>query len=139
WTPQNKEVNHLDLSLVLYLPRRMWRCLLRTELLKTRTKACTMIKTLADGVIMADEFYFTTLCENLNVCYFPDNRFLIRSPGSSSKLIWGLIKEGILGKPVNTHVTNKAVYVYPTKKLLCPDLSAFPYEKHDLKKCPPAS
>ncbi|CAL8105294.1 unnamed protein product [Prunus armeniaca] len=31
------------------------------------TKACTMIKNLADDVIMADEFYFTTLCENLNM------------------------------------------------------------------------
>ncbi|XP_008245715.1 PREDICTED: UPF0481 protein At3g47200-like [Prunus mume] len=33
------------------------------------TKACTMIKNLADGVIMADEFYFTTLCEDLNKYY----------------------------------------------------------------------
>ncbi|KAH0988826.1 hypothetical protein GBA52_000309 [Prunus armeniaca] len=55
---------------------------------------------------------------------------------SSRKLIWGLIKEGILGKPVNTYLTNKAVYVHPTWKLLCPDLSVFPYEKHDVKKCP---
>ncbi|CAL8105228.1 unnamed protein product [Prunus armeniaca] len=65
-----------------------------------------------------------------------DNRFLIRSPDSSRKLIWGLIKEGMLGKPVNTYLTNKAVYVHPTWKLLCPDLAVFPYEKHDVKKCP---
>ncbi|KAJ4952923.1 hypothetical protein NE237_029755 [Protea cynaroides] len=45
--------------------------------------------------------------------------------------IWGLVKEGILGKPVNTDPT-KAVYVYPTMviALVC----AFASVKYDAKK-----
>ncbi|XP_043700812.1 uncharacterized protein LOC122651486 [Telopea speciosissima] len=46
-------------------------------------------------------------------------------------VIWGLVKEGIFGKPVNTDPT-KAVYVYPTMviALVC----AFASVKYDLKK-----
>lgn len=46
-------------------------------------------------------------------------------------VIWGLLKEGILGKPVNTDPA-KAVFVYPTMliALLCALLSV----KYNLKK-----
>ncbi|XP_027356199.1 uncharacterized protein LOC113865683 [Abrus precatorius] len=46
-------------------------------------------------------------------------------------IIWGLVKEGILGKPVNSD-PSKAVYVYPTMviALIC----AFSSVKYDLKK-----
>ncbi|XP_043723514.1 uncharacterized protein LOC122670635 [Telopea speciosissima] len=46
-------------------------------------------------------------------------------------VIWGLVKEGILGKPINTDPT-KAVYVYPTMviALVC----AFASVKYDAKK-----
>ncbi|XP_014500164.1 uncharacterized protein LOC106761161 [Vigna radiata var. radiata] len=46
-------------------------------------------------------------------------------------IIWGLVKEGILGKPVNSD-PSKAVYVYPTMviALLC----AFSSVKYDVKK-----
>ncbi|KAK6129552.1 hypothetical protein DH2020_036710 [Rehmannia glutinosa] len=46
-------------------------------------------------------------------------------------VIWGLVKEGILGKPVNTD-PSKAVFVYPT--MLIALLSAFLSVKYDLKK-----
>ncbi|PRQ26772.1 hypothetical protein RchiOBHm_Chr6g0298251 [Rosa chinensis] len=46
-------------------------------------------------------------------------------------LIWGLIKEGILGKPVNTDPT-KAVYVYPTMLLAL--IAAFSSIKYNAKK-----
>ncbi|KAK6118342.1 hypothetical protein DH2020_047913 [Rehmannia glutinosa] len=48
-------------------------------------------------------------------------------------VIWGLVKEGILGKPVNTD-PSKAVFVYPT--MLIALLSAFLSVKYDLKKAP---
>lgn len=46
-------------------------------------------------------------------------------------VIWGLVKEGILGKPVNTDPA-KAVYVYPTMvfAMICAFLSV----KYDMKK-----
>ncbi|KAI4337335.1 hypothetical protein L6164_015766 [Bauhinia variegata] len=46
-------------------------------------------------------------------------------------VIWGLVKEGILGRPVNTD-PSKAVYVYPTMviALIC----AFSSVKYDMKK-----
>ncbi|KAK2446052.1 tail fiber [Trifolium repens] len=46
-------------------------------------------------------------------------------------VIWGLVKEGILGKPVNTDPV-KAVYVYPTMvfAMICAFLSV----KYDMKK-----
>lgn len=46
-------------------------------------------------------------------------------------VVWGLVKEGILGKPVNTD-PSKAVYVYPTMliALICAVLSV----KYDAKK-----
>lgn len=46
-------------------------------------------------------------------------------------IIWGLVKEGILGKPVNPD-PSKAVYVYPTMviALIC----AFSSVKYDVKK-----
>ncbi|XP_077210919.1 tail fiber [Tasmannia lanceolata] len=46
-------------------------------------------------------------------------------------MVWGLVKEGILGKPINTDQT-KAVYVYPTMfiALVC----AFSSIKYDIKK-----
>lgn len=46
-------------------------------------------------------------------------------------VIWGLVKEGILGKPVNSD-PSKAVYVYPTMviALIC----AFSSVKYDVKK-----
>lgn len=46
-------------------------------------------------------------------------------------VIWGLVKEGILGKPVNTDPT-KAVFVYPTMlfALMCAFLSV----RYDVKK-----
>ncbi|KAJ4707921.1 Tail fiber [Melia azedarach] len=46
-------------------------------------------------------------------------------------VIWGLIKEGILGKPGNTDPT-KTVYVYPT--MLIAVLCAFSSIKYDMKK-----
>ncbi|KAH7574151.1 hypothetical protein ACOSP7_008179 [Xanthoceras sorbifolium] len=46
-------------------------------------------------------------------------------------ILWGLIKEGILGKPVNTDPT-KVVYVYPT--MLIAVLCAFSAVKYDVKK-----
>lgn len=46
-------------------------------------------------------------------------------------VIWGLVKEGVLGKPVNPD-PSKAVYVYPTMviALIC----AFSSVKYDVKK-----
>jgi hypothetical protein len=46
-------------------------------------------------------------------------------------VIWGLVKEGILGKPVNNDPA-KAVYVYPTMvfAMICAFLSV----KYDMKK-----
>ncbi|XP_023002496.1 uncharacterized protein LOC111496320 [Cucurbita maxima] len=46
-------------------------------------------------------------------------------------VIWGLVKEGILGKPVNTDPA-KAVYVYPT--MIIAMICAFSSVKYDLKK-----
>lgn len=46
-------------------------------------------------------------------------------------IIWGLVKEGILGKPVNTDPT-KAVFVYPT--MLIALICAFSSVKYDTKK-----
>ncbi|XP_062112166.1 uncharacterized protein LOC133823414 isoform X2 [Humulus lupulus] len=46
-------------------------------------------------------------------------------------IIWGLVKEGILGKPANTDPA-KAVYVYPTMVLAL--FCAFSSVKYDLKK-----
>ncbi|KAF4370672.1 hypothetical protein F8388_025051 [Cannabis sativa] len=46
-------------------------------------------------------------------------------------IIWGLVKEGILGKPANTDPT-KAVYVYPTMVLAL--ICAFSSVKYDIKK-----
>ncbi|KAG2691527.1 hypothetical protein I3760_08G012900 [Carya illinoinensis] len=46
-------------------------------------------------------------------------------------VIWGLVKEGILGKPVNTDPT-QAVYVYPT--MLIAVICAFSSVKYDVKK-----
>lgn len=46
-------------------------------------------------------------------------------------VIWGLVKEGILGKPVNTD-PKTAVYVYPTMLLAL--VCAFLSVKYDLKK-----
>ncbi|KAJ8751831.1 hypothetical protein K2173_026025 [Erythroxylum novogranatense] len=46
-------------------------------------------------------------------------------------VIWGLVKEGILGKPANTDPA-KAVYVYPT--MLIALLCAFSSVKYDVKK-----
>lgn len=46
-------------------------------------------------------------------------------------VIWGLVKEGILGKPVNTDPT-KAVFVYPTMLLAL--ICAFFSVKYDMKK-----
>lgn len=46
-------------------------------------------------------------------------------------VIWGLVKEGILGKPVNTDPT-KAVFVYPTMLLAL--VCAFLSVRYDVKK-----
>ncbi|KAK2661035.1 hypothetical protein Ddye_007568 [Dipteronia dyeriana] len=46
-------------------------------------------------------------------------------------ILWGLVKEGILGKPENTDPT-KAVYVYPT--MIIAVICAFSAVKYDLKK-----
>ncbi|CAK7353616.1 unnamed protein product [Dovyalis caffra] len=46
-------------------------------------------------------------------------------------VIWGLVKEGILGKPANTDPA-KAVYVYPT--MLIALICAFSSVKYDMKK-----
>lgn len=46
-------------------------------------------------------------------------------------VIWGLLKEGFLGKPENTDPT-KAVYVYPTMLLAL--VAAFLSVKYDIKK-----
>lgn len=46
-------------------------------------------------------------------------------------VIWGLLKEGFLGKPENTDPT-KAVYVYPTMLLAL--AAAFLSVKYDVKK-----
>ncbi|XP_054789073.1 uncharacterized protein LOC129294651 [Prosopis cineraria] len=46
-------------------------------------------------------------------------------------VIWGLVKEGILGKPVNTD-PSRAVYVYPT--MLIALICAFSSVKYDVKK-----
>ncbi|KAL2548565.1 hypothetical protein Fot_10095 [Forsythia ovata] len=46
-------------------------------------------------------------------------------------VIWGLVKEGILNKPVNTDPT-KAVFVYPT--MLIALVCAFLSVKYDIKK-----
>jgi len=46
-------------------------------------------------------------------------------------IIWGLVKEGILGKPANTDPA-KAVYVYPT--MLIALVCAFSAVKYDMKK-----
>ncbi|KAK1306671.1 hypothetical protein QJS10_CPA10g00397 [Acorus calamus] len=45
--------------------------------------------------------------------------------------VWGLVKEGILGKPANTDPT-QAVYVYPTIVLTL--ICAFSSIKYDIKK-----
>jgi len=46
-------------------------------------------------------------------------------------VIWGLVKEGILGKPVNTD-PSKAAYVYPT--MLIALICAFSSVKYNVKK-----
>ncbi|KAF3972375.1 hypothetical protein ACB098_01G111400 [Castanea mollissima] len=46
-------------------------------------------------------------------------------------IVWGLVKEGILGRPVNTDPT-KAVFVYPT--MLLGLICAFSSVKYDVKK-----
>lgn len=46
-------------------------------------------------------------------------------------IIWGLVKEGILGKPVNTDPT-RTIFVYPT--MLIAIICAFSSVKYDLKK-----
>ncbi|XP_010254354.1 PREDICTED: uncharacterized protein LOC104595350 [Nelumbo nucifera] len=46
-------------------------------------------------------------------------------------VIWGLVKEGILGKPLNTDPA-KAIYVYPTMFLAL--ICAFSSVKYDVKK-----
>lgn len=46
-------------------------------------------------------------------------------------IIWGLVKEGILGKPATTDPT-RAVYVYPTIALAL--ICAFSSVKYDVKK-----
>ncbi|WCJ30252.1 hypothetical protein M5689_011822 [Euphorbia peplus] len=46
-------------------------------------------------------------------------------------VIWGLVKEGILGKPANTD-PSKAVFVYPTMLLAL--ICAFSSVKYDMKK-----
>lgn len=46
-------------------------------------------------------------------------------------IIWGLVKEGILGKPANTDPT-KAVYVYPTMLLAL--ICAFSSVKYDVQR-----
>ncbi|CAN0877617.1 hypothetical protein LINGRAHAP2_LOCUS11985 [Linum grandiflorum] len=46
-------------------------------------------------------------------------------------ILWGLIKEGILGKPVNTDPT-RSIYVYPTIALAV--ICAFSSVKYDMKK-----
>ncbi|KAB1204596.1 hypothetical protein CJ030_MR8G020619 [Morella rubra] len=46
-------------------------------------------------------------------------------------VIWGLVKEGILGKPANTD-PSKGVYVYPT--MLIALICAFSSVKYDVKK-----
>ncbi|TYH60468.1 hypothetical protein ES332_D08G294700v1 [Gossypium tomentosum] len=46
-------------------------------------------------------------------------------------VIWGLVKEGIIGKPANTDLT-KAVYVYPTMVLAL--ICALSSIKYDVKK-----
>ncbi|GKV42085.1 hypothetical protein SLEP1_g49530 [Rubroshorea leprosula] len=53
-------------------------------------------------------------------------------------VIWGLVKEGILGKPVNTDPA-KAVYVYPTMliALICA-LSSIKYDVKKVMKSVPA-
>ncbi|OMP14192.1 hypothetical protein COLO4_00194 [Corchorus olitorius] len=53
-------------------------------------------------------------------------------------VIWGLVKEGILGKPANSDPT-KAVYVYPTMliALICA-LSSIKYDVQKVVRNPPA-
>ncbi|KAI7987909.1 hypothetical protein LOK49_LG13G02563 [Camellia lanceoleosa] len=46
-------------------------------------------------------------------------------------VIWGLVKEGILGKPVNTDPT-KSIFVYPTMFIAM--VCAFSSVKYDVKK-----
>lgn len=46
-------------------------------------------------------------------------------------IVWGLVKEGLLGKPVNSD-PSKAVYVYPTMVLAL--ICAFASIKYDVKK-----
>ena len=46
-------------------------------------------------------------------------------------IIWGLVKEGILGKPTSTDPA-KAVYIYPTMVLAL--ICAFSSVKYDMKK-----
>lgn len=46
-------------------------------------------------------------------------------------IIWGLVKEGILGKPANNDPT-RAVYVYPTMLLAL--ICAFSSVKYDMKR-----
>lgn len=46
-------------------------------------------------------------------------------------IIWGLVKEGLLGKPVNTDPT-KAIFVYPT--MLIALFCAFSAVKYDVNK-----
>ncbi|XP_059658114.1 uncharacterized protein LOC132304453 [Cornus florida] len=60
----------------------------------------------------------------------------IMKPGRMSMfgtllIIWGLVKEGILGKPVNTDPA-KAVFVYPTMLIVL--VCAFSSVKYDVKK-----
>ncbi|KAE8670973.1 hypothetical protein F3Y22_tig00112010pilonHSYRG00015 [Hibiscus syriacus] len=53
-------------------------------------------------------------------------------------VIWGLVKEGIIGKPANTDTT-KAVYVYPTMvlALIC-SLSSIKYDMKKVMRTAPA-
>ena len=46
-------------------------------------------------------------------------------------IIWGLVKEGILGKPASTDPA-KSIYVYPTMFLAL--ICAFSSVKYDVKK-----
>ncbi|XP_015937603.1 uncharacterized protein LOC107463327 [Arachis duranensis] len=60
----------------------------------------------------------------------------ILKPGKMSMfgtllIVWGLVKEGVLGKPVSTD-PSKAAYVYPTMILAL--ICAFASVKYDLKK-----
>lgn len=88
--------------------------------------------------LVISSFFYLVLVQVLAGSYFCVAGALvgILKPGRMSMfgtllIIWGLVKEGILGKPANSDPT-KSVYVYPT--MLIALICALSSIKYDVKK-----